>query len=77
VAKVYQLAYDLGCKGVTIYRDRSREKQVLYKGFPPRARKKRRGAVVSLVERKPKARQDVIHGSTRKVRTGCGSLYSR
>ena len=76
VAKVYQLAYELGCKGVTIYRDRSREKQVLYKGVASvgqeRAKEER---VVSLVERKPKARQDVIHGSTRKVRTGCGSLY--
>ena len=76
VAKVYQLAYELGCKGVTIYRDRSREKQVLYKGVASAGQdrsKERR--VVSLVERRPKARQDVIHGSTRKIRTGCGNLY--
>ena len=65
VAKVYFLAYELGCKGVTIYRDRSRAEQVLYKGVAAR----------DDVERRPKARQDVIHGSTRKIQTGCGNLY--
>jgi ribonucleoside-diphosphate reductase alpha chain len=68
IAEVYQLAYELGCKGVTIYRDRSRAKQVLYKGAQS-------GEEQPAVEKRPKARQDVIHGSTRKVRTGCGNLY--
>jgi ribonucleoside-diphosphate reductase alpha chain len=76
VAKVYELAYQLGCKGVTIYRDRSREKQVLYKGLGA-SEEDRTGARedLSKMERKPRARRDVIHGSTWKIRTGCGNIY--
>jgi ribonucleoside-diphosphate reductase alpha chain len=76
VAEVYQMAYQLGCKGVTIYRDRSREIQVLYKGLG--AQEGDRAAAredVSEMERKPRARRDVIHGSTWKIRTGCGNIY--
>jgi ribonucleoside-diphosphate reductase alpha chain len=76
VAKVYQLAYELGCKGVTIYRDRSRAKQVLYKGVVSVNLERPKGEEeLPGMERRPKARQDVIHGSTRKVKTGCGNLY--
>ncbi|MGC8663231.1 MAG: adenosylcobalamin-dependent ribonucleoside-diphosphate reductase [Thermoplasmata archaeon] len=32
VEKAYMLAYQLKCKGITIYRDRSKKEQVLYKG---------------------------------------------
>jgi len=76
VEKVYKLAYELGCKGVTIYRDRSRTKQVLYKGVvSPSKDQLKEEEEFSEGERKPKARHDVIHGSTRKIRTGCGNLY--
>lgn len=76
VAKVYQLAHELGCKGVTIYRDRSRTKQVLYKGVvSPRCDQSEDEEELSLLEKRPRARKNVIHGSTRKVRTGCGNLY--
>ena len=76
VAKVYLLAYELGCKGVTIYRDGSRTEQVLYKGAVPlNTDRKKKEEESRILEKKPKARDDMIHGSTRKICTGCGNLY--
>jgi ribonucleoside-diphosphate reductase alpha chain len=67
VEQVYMLAYKLGCKGVTVYRDGSREGQVLTKG-----NKEEKQAVTKIVPRK---RPEVIKGSTRLMKTGCGNLY--
>jgi ribonucleoside-diphosphate reductase alpha chain len=69
VDKVFRLAYELGCKGVTIYRDRSREGQVLNIGEVNRT------AVPEKKPRVPKKRSDVLTGTTRKMPTGCGNLY--
>jgi ribonucleoside-diphosphate reductase alpha chain len=74
VARVYRLAYNLGCKGVTTYRDGSRAKQVLYKGVASLNQDRSKGEKES-AGRGPRARQDVIRGSTRKIRTGCGNIY--
>ena len=36
VARVYMLAYDLGCKGISVYRDTSKQGQVLTTGHLPK-----------------------------------------
>jgi len=71
VEDVYLLAYKLGCKGVTVYRDGSREQQVLTKG----RKDKKQQAVDSAQKVVPKGRPEVIKGATRLMKTGCGNLY--
>lgn len=73
VAEAYNLAYDLGCKGVTIYRDGCRENQVLTTGKTAKAAQA--PATVTQVITEPRDRPDVITGTTRAVTTGCGKLY--
>jgi ribonucleoside-diphosphate reductase alpha chain len=70
VARVYMLAYKEGCKGITIYRDRSREKQVLSLNKAGQAEAKEKEA--KLV---PRERPVITRGFTEKVATGCGNLY--
>jgi ribonucleoside-diphosphate reductase alpha chain len=66
VAKVYMLAYRENLKGITIYRDRSRESQVLTLG---EAEKKGEGKLA------PRKRPKVTRGVTEMVNTGCGHIY--
>ncbi len=65
IARVYMLAYQEGLKGITIYRDRSRDRQVL-----TIARSEEVEGRLA-----PRARPKTTTGVTEKVTTGCGNIY--
>jgi ribonucleoside-diphosphate reductase alpha chain len=65
VENAYRVAYQLGCKGVTIYRDGSRESQVL----ATKKEKKEEGKIA------PQDRPTTLSGITDKIKTGYGNLY--
>ncbi|NLJ30905.1 MAG: vitamin B12-dependent ribonucleotide reductase [Clostridiales bacterium] len=70
VAQVYSLAFRLGCKGVTIYRDGSRNEQVLNIG-----KVRKDGAPEPEGRIMPRPRPDTVMGVTERVKIGCGNLY--
>ena len=62
IEKAFLLAYDLGTKGITVYRDGCKAEQVLYK--------------VSTEDlRLPKERPGSLPSITDKIKTGFGNLY--
>jgi len=72
VAKVFRMAYKTGCKGVTIYRDQSRDSQVLNIGHDKSDAGKDKKPSQEIT---PRQRPDVTMGITEKVKIGCGNLY--
>lgn len=87
VAQVYRLAFSEGCKGATIYRDGSRDGQVLNigkvetgegaEGFPAPD-----GLLGQLPETNdpygkiaPRPRPAITSGFTERMQIGCGNLY--
>jgi ribonucleoside-diphosphate reductase alpha chain len=79
VKKAYFLAYQLGCKGVTVYRDGCRSEQVLTtvesqskQPQEPAPSDKMTGPEFTPA---PRPRPELTYGTTRKMKTGCGTLY--
>jgi len=64
VRNAYISAYKLGCKGLTIYRDGSRDVQVLNIQRKPK-----------YPQVEPRPRPDKTMGVTERINTGCGKLY--
>ena len=67
VDKVYKMAYQLGLKGLTVYRDGSRQEQVISV-----AKEEKRKMPGSLI---PRPRPITVTGKTYKMMTDMGSLY--
>ncbi|MFH1790985.1 MAG: vitamin B12-dependent ribonucleotide reductase, partial [Candidatus Omnitrophota bacterium] len=74
VRNVYIMSYKSGCKGVTIYRDKSREEQVLNIAGSG-SEKETETEKIKAHKIMPRPRPNVTTGTTTKVTTGCGNLY--
>jgi len=77
VAEIYMTAYKSGLKGITVYREGSREGILVTKKEEDdrTVAKKAKEANASKVTPSPRGRPIITNGVTRRIRTGEGSLY--
>ena len=73
VEKVYMLSYDLGCKGATVYRDGSRDLQVL--NLTKKDDKPAEIADTAHKISRPRIRPTKTTGHTYLMNTGCQRMY--
>ena len=74
VKEAYVLAYKLGCKGTTVYRDGSRDSQVLTIGSQKKEEEKQEISPIPNTIL-PRPRPNLTWGATEKMKIGCGSLF--
>jgi ribonucleoside-diphosphate reductase alpha chain len=72
ITKSYIMAYEECLKGITIYRDRSRDAQVL---VTDNKQGDDQNDIETGVTRTPRKRTKITKGATEKVTTGCGNMY--
>ncbi len=86
VKNAYFLAWKLGCKSCTVYRDGSRNVQILNLGTganivsttsDPRKKEKKESLdlAIDMGRLEPRVRPETLSGKTYKVKTGYGNLY--
>ncbi len=73
VAQVYMMAWDLGCKGLTVYVTGSREQVVLETKATLEAKKGQ--TTLPVVIPQPRERQNVLSGRTYRMETPIGTAY--
>lgn len=73
VARIYVLAHKEALKGITIYRDRSKENQVLSVSEAKPSTATQAAPTADRIS--PRKRPKVTRGITERVTTGCGHLY--
>jgi ribonucleoside-diphosphate reductase alpha chain len=72
VAKAFQLAWELGCKGLTVYVNGSREKVVLE---TEQTRRQVEAAAISRMPTTVRPRPETLHGRTYRSATPLGTAY--
>jgi len=71
VRNTYIMAYKMGCKGVTVFRDGCKETQILTSS----SQSQNISSSTSLTSISPRVRDQVTEGTTTKFRVACGTLY--